>query len=415
MLGDSNRKMNRAADHEPLTAEMIRDAPGHPPRSEGSSPNFRLIVLLAAGHMIVDTNQGAIPAILPFIKAAQNLSYTAAAALVLVANLTSSVIQPLFGYLADRRSRRWMLPLSVLTAGLGMGLAGLAFNYWLVMLLLVIMGLGVAAYHPEGYRTAASVAGRRKATAISWFSVGGNMGIALGPPMITFLIVTFGMPGTLGMLAPALTVALLLRAAATGWSPAQRKSGPAAPESPAAENRTGAMALLIILVAIRAWTQLGFATFIPFYYLDHLKAGPETVALLLFVFLGAGAVGTLLGGPIADRFGAKRFTVWAFVLAAPLGVLFLKSEGVLAYIVLGLFGAALVATFTTTVVLGQAYLPRNPGMASGLIVGFAIGAGGLAVTLLGYVADLYGVPTVLWISALTPAAGLITAALLPRA
>jgi len=173
------------------------------------------------------------------------------------------------------------------------------------------------------------------------------------------------------------------------------------------------MALLIVVVAIRSWMQLGFSTYMPFYYLDYLKAGPELVASLLFVFLGAGAAGTLIGGPIADRFGARRFVIWALLLTVPLGILFLESSGVLAFVTLALFGAVSVATFTTTVVLGQAYLPRNPGMASGLIVGFALGTGGMAVTLLGRVADSYGVPTVLWICALLPILGFITAIFLP--
>ena len=397
----------RLAGIEPSSA-----TPGAPGAAPGN-PNLKIIGLLAIGHLCVDTNQGSIPAILPFIKAAQGLSYTAAGVLVLVTNLTSSVIQPLFGYLTDRHPLRWMLPVSVLLAGLGMGFTGWAGNYWVVMFLLVVMGLGIAAYHPEGYRAAASVAGHRKATGISWFSVGGNLGIALGPPMITFLIVRFGLGGSAGMMVPAMIVSLLLLIASpqlsahpAGISSARRVREPE-------KQRPGAMALLIVVVAIRSWMQLGFSTYIPFYYLDYLKAGPEMVASLLFVFLGAGAAGTLIGGPIADRFGARRFIVWALLLTVPLGILFLRASGVLAFLTLALFGAVSVATFTTTVVLGQAYLPRNPGMASGLIVGFALGTGGMAVALLGRIADAYGVPAVLWICALLPILGFITATFLP--
>jgi FSR family fosmidomycin resistance protein-like MFS transporter len=382
--------------------------------SIGSSrPNLKIIGLLAIGHLCVDTNQGAISAILPFIRAAQGLSYTAAGALVLVTNLTSSVIQPLFGYLADRRARRWMLPLSVLLAGLGMGLTGWAPNYWIVMLLLVVMGLGIASYHPEGYRAAASVSGHRKATGISWFSVGGNFGVALGPPMITFLVVRFGLRGSIGMLAPASIVGLLLLTVSPRLSVGRTGTPVPVLAREAEKQRPGAMALLIVVVAIRSWMQLGFSTYIPFYYLDYLKTSPETVASLLFVFLGAGGAGTLIGGPIADRFGARRFVIWALLLTVPLGILFLKTSGVLAFVSLALFGAVSVSTFTTTVVLAQAYLPRNPGMAAGLTVGFALGTGGMAVTLLGCIADAYGVPAVLWISALLPILGFVAATFLP--
>jgi len=137
-------------------------------------PNTRLIALLALGHLVIDTNQGSLAAVLPFLKSVHGLSYAEAGIIVLVANITSSIIQPLFGYMADQAVRRWLLPLSVFLSGVGLGLTGVAPGYGVVLLLVVVMGFGVAAYHPEGYRTAASVAGDRKATALSWFSLGGN-------------------------------------------------------------------------------------------------------------------------------------------------------------------------------------------------------------------------------------------------
>jgi FSR family fosmidomycin resistance protein-like MFS transporter len=376
-------------------------------------PNAKLIGLLALGHLVIDVNQGSLPAILPFLKAAHRLSYAEAGTIVLAANITSSIIQPLFGYLSDRTARRWVLPAAVLVAGLGLGLTGVASGYGALLLLVLFMGLGVAAYHPEGYKTATSVAGHRKATALSWFSLGGNIGIALGPPVITALVTTVGIAGSLGMIVPAAVVAGLLLAAMPFLVPA---AGPAAAKDdvdPRGANMPWAMALLILVVTIRSWTQLGFTTFVPFYYVDYLQADPRLVGPLLFVFLGAGALGTVIAGPLADRWGARPFMVWVFVAAAPLGVLFLVSSGLMAFVALGLFGAVLVSTFTVSVVLGQAYFPRNAGMASGLIVGFAIGTGGIGVTLLGVVADHWGLPAALWISALLPVLGFVVALGLP--
>src|SRR2546428_11596841 len=169
-------------------------------------PNTRLIALLALGHLVIDTNQGSVPAVLPYLKSAHGLSYAEAGTIVLVANITSSIIQPLFGYMADQTVRRWLLPLSVLLSGIGLGLTGVAPGYGVLLVLVVVMGFGVAAYHPEGYRTAASVAGDRKATALSWFSLGGNAGIALGPPLIMTLITVFGIAGSLGMIVPTVLV-----------------------------------------------------------------------------------------------------------------------------------------------------------------------------------------------------------------
>lgn len=381
--------------------------------AERVRPNAKLIGLLALGHLVIDVNQGSLPAILPFLKGIHGLSYAEAGVIMLAANITSSIIQPLFGYLSDRTARRWLLPLSVFVSGLGLGLTGVAAGYGALLLLVVFMGLGVAAYHPEGYKTAAAVAGDRKATALSWFSLGGNAGIALGPPVITTLVTSVGIAGSLGMVAPATIVTLLLLAAlpvlARPLPPAAKAGAPAR-----GVNMPRAMALLILVVIIRSWTQLGFTTFVPFYYVDYLQADPRLVGPLLFVFLGAGAVGTVIAGPLADRWGPRPFMTWVFIAAAPFGVLFLSTSGVLAFVALGLFGAVLVSTFTISVVLGQAYLPRHAGMASGLIVGFAIGAGGLGVTFLGWVADHWGLPTALWISAVMPLAGFVAALFLPR-
>ncbi len=176
-------------------------------------PNARLIGLLALGHLVIDTNQGSLPAVLPYLKSIHGLSYAEAGMIVLVASITSSIIQPLFGYLADQTARRWLLPVSVFLSGIGLGLTGVAPGYGALLLLVVVMGFGVAAYHPEGYRTAASVAGDRRATALSWFSLGGNVGVALGPPLITTLIAGLGIAGTVGMVVPGVRMAALLFAA----------------------------------------------------------------------------------------------------------------------------------------------------------------------------------------------------------
>ena len=397
---------------DPSAPAVTLPAPAVPVPVDHSRPNYRLLSLLALGHLVIDTNQGSLPALLPYLKTALGLTYTATGMIVLMSNVTSSLIQPLFGFLADMTARRWLLPLSVILSAVGIGLTGVAPSYLIVLALVMLSGLGVAAYHPEGYRTATQVAGAKKATGVSIFSTGGNIGVALGPPLITALITTFGTPGSLGMVLPGLFVAMLLMAVLPGLS----RPLPARTEGRASTEHTmvGAMTVLVLVVSIRSWTQLGFTTYMPFYYLEVLKGDPRMVGTLLAVFLGAGAAGTLIAGPIADRIGHRRFMVSVFFLAAPLAVGFLLVKGVWAFVLLGALGLVLVSTFTTAVVLGQAYMPRNLGMASGLIVGFAIGAGGVGATALGWVADRWGLSSALWISALMPILGCVVSLTLPE-
>lgn len=386
-------------------------AAAHAP-AERAKPDMRLLSFLALGHMMVDINQGSLAAILPFLKSSLALSYTATGAIVLVANTTSSLIQPLFGYFADKTARRWLLPLSVVLSSIGLALTGVAPSYAIVLALVVITGFGVAAYHPEGYRTATAVAGDRKATGVSVFSTGGNIGIAIGPPLITALVTTFGLSGSLGMLVPGLIVGGLLTAALPLLS-----APPAARAQAALDRRptmASAMGLLVFVIALRSVTQVGFTTYAPFYYIEVLHGDPHMVGTLLGVFLGAGVIGTLVAGPIADRIGIRRFMVWAFLFVLPAAVSFLFASRSLALVSLAALGFVLVSTFTVSVVLGQAYMPRNPGLASGMIVGFAIGAGGLGATALGGIADRFGLGSALWISALLPLLGFVAAMFLPE-
>jgi FSR family fosmidomycin resistance protein-like MFS transporter len=401
------------ADSRPAALSSAA-ASGFLAASERVKPHTKLIALLALGHFVIDTNQGALPALLPFLKQWHGLTYAQVAMLVLAGNLTSSLIQPLFGYLSDQVARRWILPLSVLVSGLGIALLGLAPGYALMLVFVIVMGLGVAAWHPEGYKTATGVAGEKKATALSWFSLGGNVGIAVGPPLATFLVTGFGGRGTLGLMVPTVLVGALFVAVLPMLSREAAAPRAGARGEGRGVNMPGAMMLLIAVVSVRAWASLGFTTFVPFYYLDTLNGDPKVVGMLLFVFFGAGALATMIAGPIADRVGPRTFMSWVLLAALPFGVLFLLTTGPIAVVALALFGGVLTSSFTVSVVLGQAYLPRHAGMASGLIVGFAIGLGGAGVTVLGWVADTWGVPAALWISALTPLPAFALTRLLPR-
>src|SRR5438067_4269325 len=165
---------------------------------------------LSAGHLLTDVAQGSVPALLPFLISRDHLSYAAASALVLAATISSSVIQPLFGHVSDRLSLPWLMPLGPALGGLGVALAGFTSTYGLTFAAIVVSGLGVAAFHPEGSRFANYVSGARRASGMSLFSVGGNVGFALGPVLVTPLLVAFGLHGTAFVLIPTWLMAAVL-------------------------------------------------------------------------------------------------------------------------------------------------------------------------------------------------------------
>ena len=162
----------------------------------------RAMAALSAGHLFTDVSQGAIPALLPFLIARDHLNYASASALILAATIASSVIQPLFGHISDRRSLPWLMPIGPVLGGIGVGLVGIAPNYALTFAAVLLSGFGVAAFHPEASRFANYVSGQRRSSGMSLFSVGGNVGFALGPVLVTPLVLAFGLSGTLLVIIP---------------------------------------------------------------------------------------------------------------------------------------------------------------------------------------------------------------------
>lgn len=370
--------------------------------------------MLSFGHLVTDIYQGSLPAILPFVKARLDLSYTLAGVILLAANFTSSLLQPLLGYWSDKQERAVLLPLGCLAAGFGLTLLPLAPGFGAVLLLVVVSGLGVAAYHPEGYKTAAFFTGERKATGMSVFSVGGNLGFALGPILALGVITSWSFGHLPLLLAFALMATGLLL---YNWRALHHAKPPALdPERPApaaAPQAYLALFLVIAVVVMRSWTQMGLMAYIPFYYIDYLKGNALYAGQLVSVFLLGGAAGTVAGSLIADRVGHRRFLRGSLLAASLALPLILVGRGPWLFAVLALAGLALISSFTVTIVMAQRLLPRNLGIASGLMVGFAIGAGGLGVTLLGFVADRFGVPAALHSILLLPLLGLGLSLLLP--
>ncbi|MGB9627056.1 MAG: MFS transporter [Thermodesulfobacteriota bacterium] len=360
--------------------------------------NKKALAILSAAHLVTDLNQGALPALLPFFKETLHLSYTLAGLVMLFGNLTSSVIQPAFGYLSDRRPIGWFLPLAPLIASLGMALTGLIPNFYLLLIFVIVSGFGVASFHPEGFKTAHFFTGEKKATGMSIFSVGGNLGLALGPIWALTLVTLFDLKGTAGMVFPGILISAILLVSISWLTTPVHSAFIQTKEvgkKPILRKERISLILLVSVVISRSWTQFGLVTYIPFYYINYLKGDPIYAGKLVSTFMMAGVLGTLVGAPIADQWGHKKFLSMTMLLSVPLFLVFYNTGGWIAFVVLGLAGMALISTFSVTVVMAQALLPQRLGVASGLMVGFAIGTGGIGVTLLGMIADHFGVPIAL--------------------
>jgi FSR family fosmidomycin resistance protein-like MFS transporter len=371
----------------------------------------RAMTLLSTGHASVDFSAGALPALLPFLKVEFGLSYTLVAVVILASTLSSSIVQPAFGLWSDVRGAVWLLPAGVAIGGIGMALASDAPEYWLVVLLVVVSGLGTAAYHPEGSKFAAYTSGRKRASGMSLFSVGGNIGYGLGALVVTPIIVWLGLRGGLLLTVPALAVAALLLASTRYLLSFVPESG-AAGMSRAGENDVRSLTVLLTVITFRSLAWFGLITFVPLYEvsLGHSESyGNYVFAGMLLV----GALGTLAAGPLADRLGLRTVLRGSFVISTPLILVFLLVGGIPGAIALAGVGAAIVGTFGVTMVMAQQYLPRNIGLASGLSIGFAIGLGGVAAVGLGAIADSIDLRTSLFVSAAAPLVALAFTALLP--
>jgi FSR family fosmidomycin resistance protein-like MFS transporter len=359
--------------------------------------NWKILALLIAGHFVTDINTGALPAFLPFIKESLDLSYTMAATIILVFNLTSSVIQPAFGYLSDRWSLRWLLPVGPFLASLGLALLGLAPSYAWILAFASLSGIGQASYHPEGFKAASLLSGERKATVISFFHFGGNLGFALGPILTTTFFTFMGLKGSLLFLIPGI-IMIVIFLSTSQWKVPQtpsfsrRKTGT---DSPPSGEAFFPMSLLILTVVLRAATRLGLLTFVPFYFIKVQQSDPMIVGKYLSIFLLAGTVGVVGGGPLADRFGYKRTTLMSFAVSSVLLFLFYITSGPLSLILFSMAGMFIIMSNAVTMAIGQSLMPNNLGMASGLLLGFAMGIGGISTTILGWVADHWGVPAAL--------------------
>jgi len=370
--------------------------------------DYKSIAVLSCAHLSDDINQGVVPAMLPFFIAANHLTYAAAAGLVLAQTLSSSVAQPFFGWLADRQSSPWLIPVGLSFAGIGVALAGLAPSYGLIFAAIALSGLGISAFHPEATRRVRYLSGSRQATAMSLFTVGGMAGFALGPLLITPTLIALGTRGAMVMAAPVLIMAMVVihQMPRLTAIPGMGHPHAASHLHLQARERWGDFSRLTLVVMFRSIVFFGLNTFVPLYWTGALHGSKAGAGLALTTLLTAVTAGTLIGGRMADHFGRRIVVVVSLATIAPLLLTFLSLHHMTAAVAMLVpLGIALAAPASVMVVMGQEYLPNRVGFAAGVTLGLSMTVGGLFMPLFGSIADHHGLSVAMKLLAIIPALG----------
>jgi FSR family fosmidomycin resistance protein-like MFS transporter len=377
-----------------------------------------VLAAISFSHLLNDTIQSLLPAIYPILKSSYQLSFAQVGLMTLTLQLTASLLQPLVGLYTDRHHTPYSL-----VVGMGFSLVGLlllAVAGRLASLLLAagLVGVGSSVFHPESSRVARMASGGRHGMAQSVFQVGGNMGSALGPLLAAFLVLPRGQL-SIGWCSLVALLAMAVLWKIGGWYQERRPASTFRGTSPGAQanvRRPGlsqrrvliSIAVLVALIFSKYFYLASLSSYYTFYLISKFHVSVRESQLDLFIFLGSVAAGTILGGPIGDRFG-RKLVIWVSILGVfPFTVLLPHVNLFWTRILTIAIGLILASAFSAIVVYAQELVPGRVGMISGLFFGFAFGMGGLGAGVLGWLADKTSIEFVYQICAFLPLIGLLT-------
>jgi len=361
------------------------------------------ILLVSLGHLLLEVFHQYLPVIYPLIRTEFDLSFAQVGAVALVATTASSIAQPLFGYFTDRWDARRVAALSVLWLGLVMGLVGLAGSYGLLLGLVALAGLGSAAFHPAGAAVVSKATRGLKGLAVSFFSVGGNLGSAISPVLMAGGLAAFGLGGTVILLPLALLAGGLLFFG-LGREDAAEQASHRKSQAEAGQGFVAGLVLLTLAVMARSWFQFSLASYLPVWLEGQGRTVAEGAQMLFLLSLCIG-LGSLAGGTLSDWVGRWQVLLVCLALLSPLYWFYLNSGGVTQALFLGGMGFCLGCTFPTAVVLAQEVWPRGLALASGLVMGLGWWPGGLGASVTGLLADRMGLDAALRWLLLAPVLG----------
>lgn len=386
-----------------------------PPAGAAAATSFPVLSALSVCHLLNDMVQSLLPSIYPMLKSALGLSFGHIGLITLVNQVTASLLQPIIGYHTDRRPRPQSLAVGMTFTLCGLLLLAWSGHFGVVLAAAALIGIGSSVFHPESSRIARLASGGRHGLAQSLFQVGGNTGSAIGPLLAALVVLPRGQWSLVWFaVAPVAAIGLLWRIG--HWYAARTARLSAAPGRPAQRHHdltrrqvAGALAILLVLVFSKYVYLASLATYYTFYLIDTFGVSVRSAQLHLFVFLGAVAAGTILGGPIGDRYG-RKYVIWGSILGVlPFSLALPHASLAVTGVLSAVIGLVLASAFSAILVYAQELVPGRVGTISGLFFGLAFGIGGLGAAVLGLVADATSMTTVFRLCAWLPALGLITA------
>jgi MFS transporter, FSR family, fosmidomycin resistance protein len=375
---------------------------------------FRVLTAVSFCHLLNDMVQSLVPSMYPILKSSFHLDFARIGLLTLTYQITASLLQPVIGYYTDRKPMPYSLPIGMAFTLMGLLLLAVAPTFFLLVIAASLIGVGSAVFHPESSRVARLASGGQHGMAQSYFQLGGNTGSAIGPLLAALIILPRGQIGAAWFsLAALLGILVLIRVG--HWYKARLRHLQSRPAVHPHESLSlprkkvvAAMSVLLALIFSKYFYLASFSSYYTFYLISKFGLSVRSSQLYLFVFFGAVAAGTLIGGPVGDRVG-RKLVIWVSILGVLPFTLLLPYVNLFWTAILSvIIGFVIASAFSAILVYAQDLIPGRVGMISGLFFGFAFGMGGIGAAVLGKLADLTSVIFVYKICAYLPAIGLLT-------
>lgn len=383
--------------------------------SMAGNPVYPVMFAIGACHLLNDSLQAVIPAMFPILEKDLGLTFTQLGLIAFALNIVASLLQPVVGFISDKKPMPFALPFGMTSSFLGM--AGLAFapEYWMILLSVVFLGFGSAVFHPEGSRVSYMAAGTKRGLSQSIFQVGGNSGQALAPLISAFILVPLGQRGAaLFLFVAALGIFILSRISVwykeeLAQQKLQKGKKVLLSSLPELTKRQvgAALSLLLIIIFARSFYVTNMTSFYIFHLMEAYGLTIQTGQLYIFLFLAVGAAGTFFGGPLADRVGRKNVIVLSLLVPIPLALALPYVPLFAVLMLLALIGFFIMLSFSVTVVYAQELVPSKIGTMSGLTVGLAFGMGAIGGVVIGILMDSIGVYETMVVVSFLPIIGLV--------